>query len=187
MAEISRVVHRRAKPGCDKAYEDLVRAMLEASSHFKGYISAAVIPPKKEGEEFQIIQRFATQADLDHWRNSEDCATWHERLRPVAGTDPEYRLLTGLEVWFAPKLVLASEPPPRWRMTVISWLGIYPIVAFCLWYISPVLQELPYLLRTAVLTAIVVVAMSYVVMPRLSRWMAWWLIPENPVRSSASR
>lgn len=179
MTEVSRVVHRRAKPGCDKAYDDLVRAMLKVSSQFPGYLSAAVIPPKEEGEEFQIIQRFATSEDLDRWRNSEESAIWHERLRAVAEADPEYRLLTGLEVWFAPKLVPASARPLRWRMTVVSWLGIYPIVAFCLWYVSPLLQGLPYLLRTAVITAIVVVAMSYMVMPRLSRWMAWWVAPAN--------
>ena len=178
MAEISRVVHRRAKPNCDTAYEDLVRAMLKASSGFPGYISAAVIPPKNEGEAFQIIQRFASQEDLEHWRNSEESATWHERLRSVAESAPDYRLLTGLEVWFAPKLVPAGFPPVRWRMTVVSWLGIYPLVAFCLWYVSPLLQELPYLLRTAIITAAVVIAMSYVVMPHLSRWMAWWVAPK---------
>ena len=175
MTEISRVVHRRAKPGCDKAYEDLVRAMLEAASHFPGYISAAVIPPKAEGEDFQIIQRFASQKDLDRWRHSEESVTWHERLWSVVETDPEYRLLTGLEVWFAPKLVPAGSPPSRWRMTVVTWLGIYPIVAFCLWYVAPYLDFLPYLIKVAILTIMVVAAMSYVVMPRLVRWMAWWL------------
>lgn len=176
MTEISRVTHRRAKPGCDRAYEDLVREMLRASSHFPGYLSAAVIPPKEAGEEFQIIQRFASQQDLDRWRQSDESALWHERLRLVVDSEPEYRLLTGLEVWFSPKLVPAgAAPPPRWRMTVVSWMGIYPVVAFCLWYVAPLLDGLPYLLKVAVLTIIVVLAMSYVVMPRLSRWMGWWL------------
>lgn len=175
MAEISRVVRRRAKPGCDKAYEELVRSMIEASSHFPGYLSAAVIPPKAEGDEFQVIQRFASQDHLDRWQASDECATWHERLRPVVESEPEYRLLTGLEVWFAPKLVPAHSPPSHWRMTVVSWLGIYPIVALCLWYVAPLLNGMPFLVRTAILTVVVVLAMSYVVMPRLSRWMAWWL------------
>lgn len=144
MAEVSRIVHRRAKPGCDKAYEELVRAMLKASSHFPGYLSAAVIPPKTEGEDFQIIQRFASQEDLDRWRNSDESALWHERLRPEVESEPEYRLLTGLEVWFAPQLVPVNSASPRWRMTIVSWLGIYPIVAFCLWYVSPLLQNLPW-------------------------------------------
>lgn len=60
-------------------------------------------------------------------------------------------------------------------MTVVTWLGIYPIVAFCLWFIAPLLASVPFLLRTAVITAIVVILMSYVVMPRLARWMGGWM------------
>nr|WP_320133394.1 hypothetical protein [uncultured Holophaga sp.] len=54
-------------------------------------------------------------------------------------------------------------------------MGIYPLVAFSLWYISPRLKGLPYLIRVALLTALVVGAMAYVVMPRLTRWMATWV------------
>lgn len=175
MAEVSRVTHRRARPGCEAAYEALIRGMLEASSHFPGHISAAILPPKTAEDDFQVIQRFASQDDLDRWRNSAESALWHQRLRPVVESDPDYRILTGLEVWFSPKLIPAASPPPRWRMTVVSWLGIYPVVAFCLWYLSPLLGTLPFMIKTAILTVIVVVTMSYVVMPRLSRWMAWWL------------
>lgn len=173
---VYRVVRRRAKPGCEKAYEDLLRGMLDESSHFHGYLSATIIPPDSPQGEYQIIQRFSTQKDLDHWDASEERAIWHERLHSLAESDPDYRLLTGLEVWFSPKLVPSSSPPPRWRMTVVSWLGIFPVVTFCLWFISPLLAGLPFLVRTAIITVIVVALMSYVVMPRLSRWMGWWLL-----------
>ncbi len=172
---VSRVIRRRAKPGCEKAYEALVRGMQEAASHFPGYLSAAVIAPDAPSGDYQIIQRFATVQDLERWNASEERAAWHERLRPVVESDPDYRLLTGLEVWFSPALVPARPPPPRWRMTVVTWLGIYPIVAFCLWFIAPLLASVPFLLRTAVITAIVVILMSYVVMPRLARWMGGWM------------
>ena len=96
-------------------------------------------------------------------------------MRPVAEGDPEYRLLTGLDAWFAPTVLPTSKPPVRWRMTVVSWLGIFPTVAALLWFVAPLLAPLPFLVRTAIFTALVAVAMSYLVMPRLSRWMAWWL------------
>ncbi len=60
-------------------------------------------------------------------------------------------------------------------MTVVSWLGIFPTVAALLWFVAPLLAPLPFLVRTAIFTALVAVAMSYLVMPRLSRWMVWWL------------
>ncbi|SIS75248.1 antibiotic biosynthesis monooxygenase [Insolitispirillum peregrinum] len=175
MSEVSRIVHRHAKPGCAATYETLVRGMLEASSHFPGYLSAAIIPPHSEDQPFQIIQRFATQADLDRWRSSPESADWHQRLAPVVASEADYRTLSGLEVWFPAKIT--STGPARWRLAVVTWMGIFPTVAFCLWYIAPLLAALPFLLKVAILTILVVLAMTYGIMPRLSRWMGWWLKP----------
>lgn len=172
---VFRVVRRRAKPDCERAYEALVAGMFEQAKGFHGYLSAELIPPEAPGGEYQILQRFATEQDLDRWNASEQRATWLERLRPVAEGDPEYRLLSGLDAWFAPTVLPTSKPPARWRMTVVSWLGIFPTVATLLWFVAPLLAPLPFLVRTAIFTALVAIAMSYLVMPRLSRWMAWWL------------
>jgi hypothetical protein len=172
---VFRVVRRRAKPGCEQAYEALIRGMFDEASRFPGYLSAELIPPESPQGEYQIIQRFATAQDLERWNESVQRAAWHKRLRPVAEGDPEYRLLTGLDAWFAPTPIPAASPPKRWRMTVVSWMGIFPTVTLLLWFVAPLFASLPFLLRTALITAMVAVIMSYVVMPRLTRWMAWWL------------
>lgn len=172
---VIRVVRRRAKAGCEEAYEALIRAMFLEVSQFPGYLAAQLIPPEVAGGEYQVIQRFATEKDLDRWNSSPERATWHERLRAVAAGDPEYRLLSGLDVWFSPETIPATKPPPKWRMTVVSWMGIFPTVALLLWAVSPFLESLHFLIRTAIFTAMVAVLMSYIVMPRLSRWMSWWL------------
>jgi antibiotic biosynthesis monooxygenase (ABM) superfamily enzyme len=172
---VVRVVRRKAKTGCEEAYEALIRAMFADASQFPGYLSAQLIPPETLGSEYQILQRFATEDDLECWNASPQRALWQERLRAVAEGDPEYRLLTGLDAWFAPTAISASSPPAKWRMTVVSWIGIFPTVSFLLWLVSPLLASLPFLMRTALFTALVALAMSYLVMPRLTRWMSWWL------------
>ena len=106
---VFRVVRRRAKSGCAPAYEALVRAMFEQARGFSGYLSAELIPPEAEGGEYQILQRFATEADLARWQASDERAGWMEKLSHVAEGDPEYRLLHGLEAWFSP----APQPAPR--------------------------------------------------------------------------
>ena len=45
---VSRVVRRKPNPGCEEAYENLLKGMLEASSKFPGYLSATVLPPHAE-------------------------------------------------------------------------------------------------------------------------------------------
>ena len=172
---IVRIVRRRAKPGCERAYEALIRGMFDEASRFPGMLANELIPPAEPGGDYQVIQRFASEADVERWNASPQRAAWLERLAPVADGEPEYRVLGGLDAWFAPTLLASSKPPPRWRMTVVSWMGIFPTVALLLHFVAPRLEPLPFLLRTAVFTALVALLMAYVVMPRLTRWMAWWL------------
>lgn len=163
--------------GSEKAYKSLLRGMLEASSQFPGYLSATVIPPHTESDqgEYQVIQRFATQADLGHWENSLERAVWHERILLVAERGAGYYPMDELEVWFPPKPTTGSASPSKWKMTVASWLGLFPTAAACLAGIGPVLRSWPYLFSMALITAVVAFLMAYVVMPRLSAWMQWWL------------
>ncbi len=172
---VFRVVRRRAKPGCAPAYEALIAAMFAEARAFPGYQAAELIPPATPGGEYQIVQRFATTADLERWNDSPERAAWMERLSAVAEGEPEYRLLHGLDVWFGPAAVPVAKPPVRWRMTLVSWFGIFPTVAALLTFVAPLLGEFPFLLRTAIITALVAVLMSYVIMPRLTRWLGWWL------------
>lgn len=60
-------------------------------------------------------------------------------------------------------------------MALLTWLGIWPLVSLVLWWLAPRLGTLPFLVRTALSTAIVVLAMTYLVMPRLARLAAPWL------------
>ena len=172
---VFRVVRRRARPGCAEAYEALVGAMFADARQFPGYLSAELIPPAEDGGEYQIVQRFAQQADLERWQASPVRAEWMERLAAVAEGEPEYRMLHGLDAWFAPAHVPVHHPPRRWKMTLLSWVGIFPTVALLLAFVAPWLAGLPFLLRTAVITALVAILMSYVIMPRLTRLAADWL------------
>jgi antibiotic biosynthesis monooxygenase (ABM) superfamily enzyme len=172
---VVRVAMRKALPHCEAAYEALLRGMFADMKTFPGFVSADVIPPPVAGGEYQIVTKFAAEGDLEHWDSSETHLDWLRRLATVAEGAAAYRVITGLEAWFAPEVVPASVNPPRWRMTVASWLGIFPTASFFIYFVGPLLG-LPFLLRTAVITALIAVTMSYVVMPRLSRWLKPWLM-----------
>jgi hypothetical protein len=172
---VLRIVRRRAKPGCSAAYEALIRAMFEDARRFPGYLSAKLVPPESSDGEYQIIQHFSTEAEMANWNASKERASWLEKIASVAEGDPEYRFLNGLDAWFAQAVLLVGKAPPRLKMTFVSWLGIYPTVAFLLTFIAPHLESLHPLLRIGVITILVAILMSYVIMPRLTRWLGWWL------------
>ncbi|MEY2633604.1 MAG: hypothetical protein RIR00_2258 [Pseudomonadota bacterium] len=172
---VTRIARRQARPACGAAYEALLRGMIAEMSRFPGFIAAQVLPPDNPDGEYQTSIHFRSEAELAAWDRSRCHRLWLERLRPVAEGEPDYRLLSGLEAWFALPLLPAHRPPPRGKMSLLTWLGIFPTVSLCLHYVAPLLADLPFLLRTALLTGLVVPIMTYLVMPRLTRWARGWL------------
>lgn len=174
-AHFTRIARRRAQVGHESDYEALVREMFATMRSSPGFLGADLLPPEQAGDAYQVIVRFATEADMQQWDASPARAAIHQRMRNVAENEPEYRNLSGLEAWFTPAVVPASMHPPRIRMAVVTWLGIFPTVSFVLGLIAPLLMPVPFLLRTALLTALVVLVMTWVVMPRLTKLMRPWL------------
>ena len=58
----------------------------------------------------------------------------------------------------------------RARGALLTWIAIWPLITGLLLIGDPLLAALPLPIRTLVLTAILVPLMSFVVMPRLTRW-----------------
>lgn len=67
------------------------------------------------------------------------------------------------------------KQPPRWKMAVMIWLGIYPTITTALWVLSPFIRPLPLPLKTLCLTLVVVPTMVWVMLPLLQKILHKWL------------
>ncbi len=67
--------------------------------------------------------------------------------------------------------------PPRWKMAVIIWLGIYPVITILVYLLFPFMarHNWPLPLRTLLLTLIAVPLMAFVVLPFLQKLLKNWL------------
>lgn len=73
--------------------------------------------------------------------------------------------------------------PPRYKIAILTWIAIYPAITSALALIEPLgLLRLPLALRTLILTAILVPAMVFVLVPAVTHAFARWLqaASENP-------
>lgn len=172
---LMRIARRRAKAGCAQAYEALVRGMFADARKVSGFEGAELIPPPEADGEYQVILRFTTEAALAEWDCSEARSLWHQRLAVVAEGVPDYRILTGMEAWFEGPVVAPTQQPVKVRMAFITWLGIFPTVSVVLAFIAPFLEPLPFLPRVAVITGLVVLIMTWGIMPRLTRFFRGWI------------
>lgn len=113
-----------------------------------------------------------SQADLDAWQASPERIECLERIDPLAAGDSLIRPMSGLDLWFTP---MVARPPPRWKVGVVTWLGIFPIVLVLTVLLGDLLAPWPVVLRVGLLTILIVSLMNWLVAPLLTRAFRRWL------------
>jgi antibiotic biosynthesis monooxygenase (ABM) superfamily enzyme len=84
------------------------------------------------------------------------------------------RRLDGMDAWFSPSRRPAGAPP-RWKPFVMTATVILVLQIAVSTVLRPLVGDWPTLLRSAVTIVPVVALMTWLVMPRLSRWLGRWL------------
>jgi antibiotic biosynthesis monooxygenase (ABM) superfamily enzyme len=178
-AAVTKIIDRIPKAGHETALEQAIRDLVEAALRFPGHLGVNVIrpvPPHQPG--FRIVYKFDTLDHLRAWETSETQRALVEAADRHTSGEPVRSVLTGLETWFT----LPGEsrpPPPRYKMSVVSWLGIFPLVLLLGAVLNALLPTAPGWLKVALNTGLVVPLMTYAVMPRLTRLFKFWLYPEE--------
>ena len=121
---VIRIARRHAKPGYELAYEALIGGMLEDTGNVPGFIRAELRPPQEPGGDYQTILQFESEQALETWNRSDERREWHQRIAAVAEDEPKYQYLSGLEAWFARPPIGSTKPPARWKMAIVTWIGI---------------------------------------------------------------
>ena len=69
--------------------------------------------------------------------------------------------------------------PPRYKLALLTWAGAYAVITVVLALFGPAMASWPLVLRTLVLSVTIVVALTWFVMPRLTRLCRNWLSPSG--------
>src|SRR5215207_4211885 len=162
---VTAVASRQVKQGCEREFEEWVSGILAAANEFPGYLGSEVLRPSDDPEdnEYRIVFRFDHASNLHAWENSEE--------------EEKVRVLTGLETWFTLPSKPGEPAPPRYKMAIVTWLAVFPVVAVIFSLFGQWLNLLPTLVRTLVFTVVMVTLMTYVIMPRMTRVFSFWLYP----------
>ena len=71
-------------------------------------------------------------------------------------------------------------PPPRHKMALLTWPSAWALITLILWLLGPIMATWPLPLRTLVLSVLMVVGLTWLVIPYLTRIFAGWLAPTPP-------
>ena len=178
--EVTAVISRNIKPGHEKDYDDWLRRYMILENKVPGYLGTTIIAPGGNTSSVRyIINRFSDKASMDAWERSSEalklideasnCSTMH------------YTSATGLETWFSVPDLKAIVAPPRWKMAIVAFIGAYSISSIARYILGLYIGQSP-LLTNVLMNIILVLGLTYLMMPILSKILRRWLYP--PIRHS---
>ncbi|WP_166802734.1 antibiotic biosynthesis monooxygenase [Streptomyces sp. ICN441] len=173
------LVERRVLPGKEEEFRSWAYGILAEAAGFPGYLGGGVLHPTATDDRWHLVYRFTDQASLHAWESSphnERCLHHGGELHELVRT----RHLSGMEDLFA---LPDRAVPPRWKLTLVAAAAVYPLSLLADVLLMPYTGGLPPVLRNALIALFFSTAMTYVLLPALSRVLRRWL--SGPPPSSA--
>jgi len=174
------VISRRVKKGKEAEYEKISTALTTTAARFKGYLGTNMFKPASPDDpEYRVIFKFDNQKNYQTWAQSEERSHCLENLEPLLEAPSSTEVMEGLVTWFSIPGSNPVKPPPKYKMAVVSWLAIFPTVTLIFGLFGEPLSRLPLIPRTIIVTLVVILLMTFVLMPRFTRWFSFWLFPKK--------
>ena len=178
---VTTTVTRRIKPGHETAYEAFLEGIIAAASRFPGHLGVEVFRPATAAAgEYRIVYRFDTAGHLRRWLDSDEHAAWLQRAEPHVAGPMRTEFLTGLESWFTLPEQPGLPAPPPYKMAILTWATIFPLITLVVVVLTPLIGTLPLVVRLGITTLATVPLMTWVAMPRVTWLLRRWLYPRHP-------
>ncbi|MGE0520896.1 MAG: antibiotic biosynthesis monooxygenase [Candidatus Binatia bacterium] len=182
------LVTRRPKPDRIAEFEEVLSNTISAAVGFPGQLGITVLKPSESGASgYRIVVKFESERSLQEWQQSPVAAEWFAKLAALEQGPAVFEQVTGLEAWFElpPNAgeVAHVHAPGRHKMAFAAWLGSFPTITALIWLLWPVIGTWPLVVRSAILSALMAILLTYFVMPQLARGLSRWLYAPRGPRS----
>lgn len=178
-SQVTAIVSHIVRLGREQGYEEWVHGIAADARTFIGHLGVSIIRPHDHAHpEYVVILKFDRYDNLKTWLESDIRREWIERLQPLIEQPESIQTLTGLETWFSLPNQPLKAPPPRYKMAIVTWMGVFVTLTVVSRLLAPILSNLPILLNQLITTGLVVVLLTYLIMPRLTRLFKRWLYPK---------
>jgi uncharacterized protein len=180
------LVSRRAKPQHEAEFEWLMAEFITRAEAYPGCLGAQLVHPGDDASVddtlYHALLAFDQPSSLAAWQNSVERAAGLAAIAPYIEGPEMVRGISGLAHWFQPQSSAKPTQPPRWKVAVVTWLGIFPTVYVLFLLLGNLLAPWTLLARISLLTVLVVTIMTWGVAPQLTRLLKPWLFPAAPAK-----
>jgi antibiotic biosynthesis monooxygenase (ABM) superfamily enzyme len=179
---VSIVFRRVVKPERAAEFEGWLRELDKVLHQFEGYLGLDVIRPQNHNHpEYAIIMRFDTVDHLRVWELSTERREWVEKSADLTVGEATIQRRQGADIWFTSTEQGSAAPrPARYKTTLLTIAGIYPVLVIISYLLAPLLVGLHPLLSSFIMVVFIAPIVTHVVMPLLTRIFHGWLYPQPP-------
>ena len=157
-------------------FQEWRRRILEEVRKWEGYLGTESFDTLDSARpEFVVVVRFDSRVHLDAWLHSKVRRTCMAEARDLVEHVSLRRIGSGFEGWFDTSENTA--PPARWRQALLILSALFPVIMVMRHLLAPIFQMLPMPVAFLILLSFDLAFLTYVVMPRYTRLMDFWLRP----------
>jgi antibiotic biosynthesis monooxygenase (ABM) superfamily enzyme len=179
---LTAVVRRHIKAGSEASFESLMQELVRFVLRYPGHLGINVIRLAPDSREYAVLHRFATEEARRQFTSSPDYRNWMKRLREVSETDPEIGEMKGLASFFTLPDRPPRKAPPRVKMVLLTFLGVYPLSMIYSKLLTPITKAWAPSVERALHEALLLISLTWVVLPLLTRAFEQWLFPPDSDR-----
>ena len=174
------VLSRRIKPGKEDEFRAWIAGFDVVMATYPGHLSGQVVPPVEGAQaEWVFVYTFDTPQNLRTWLESEDRRVWLAKAEPLVESQGPAQLISGLEQLFGLLPPDVAPPPPVWKVAASVMAGLFPLTLFNMVLLAPLTHDWPLVPKALFTATLMVILMTWVVMPGVTRLLKPWLYPKQ--------
>ncbi len=174
---VTSIIEHTAKRGAEAQYEAWLKRIAAIAERFPGHLGISYVAPPAGSTTYKLVLRFDTLDHAQDWFQSAARKTLIAEVQPHLETIETIDIKTGLEFWF--RSPPGARQPSRLKQSVVTLAVLYPLTLILPPAVGHLVGRIPpldhHLVRVLVTDALVVGLLSYVLMPRVTRWLARWI------------
>jgi len=171
-AGVAVVVTRVLAKGCEGEFRDWSDRVDADAGRAEGHRGG--IRLEQTGGLFHTLQRFASRDALDAWQRSDGYrALMHEGDR---FSTPRTQEAEGVH---AVVRLPCDGDGPKWKLFLISWLGVLPLVLLFNGAVQLLPTQPPWYVRAVLQSCFLVALMTWAVRPAVSRRLKPWALRDE--------
>ena len=169
------VFSQRIVPGAEAAFASLYEDVVWRLDAFDGFLGSQLLRPVPGvQEDYVVVASFASRGDLDRWLESDSRRTWVEKAADVIEGERTVNVVGGFGGWF-PAAPDQPRGPRRWKQAAAVLLALFPVSLLITFVRSEVAPDMNMVLAVLIANVLGVAALSFFLMPLVTRWLEGWL------------